>query len=137
MSTPEPARPDRRTLLRSIPSLTMVAGLLAAYGTFFGYAGRYLFPTTGGRKSWLFVARTEDLEEGDSITYTTPSGASVVVARKGPGDEGEDFLALSSICPHLGCQVKWEPHNDRFFCPCHNGVFDPEGRGIAGPPKGL
>ena len=30
--------------------------------------------------------------------------------------------------------MKWEEHNQRFFCPCHNGVFTPEGIAIAGPP---
>jgi len=42
--------------------------------------------------------------------------------------------ALSSTCPHLGCQVRWEAQNDRFFCPCHNGVFDQSGVATAGPP---
>ena len=46
----------------------------------------------------------------------------------------DDFIALSSTCPHLGCQVHWEAAHDRFFCPCHNGVFDPSGRGLSGPP---
>jgi cytochrome b6-f complex iron-sulfur subunit len=46
-----------------------------------------------------------------------------------------DFTALSSICPHLGCRVHWEPENKRFFCPYHNGVFDPSGRATEGPPK--
>ena len=30
--------------------------------------------------------------------------------------------------------MHWEGHNDRFFCPCHNGVFDPEGNAVEGPP---
>ena len=45
-----------------------------------------------------------------------------------------DFVAFSSICPHLGCQVNWELQNDRFFCPCHNGVFDRDGNATGGPP---
>ncbi len=43
-------------------------------------------------------------------------------------------MALSSTCPHLGCKVHWEAPENRFFCPCHNGAFDPSGRAIAGPP---
>jgi Rieske Fe-S protein len=31
--------------------------------------------------------------------------------------------------------VHWEPNNDRFFCPCHNGAFDKSGQPTAGPPK--
>ena len=46
----------------------------------------------------------------------------------------DSFLALSSICPHLGCRVHWEASNNRFFCPCHNGVFDPNGKATGGPP---
>jgi hypothetical protein len=30
--------------------------------------------------------------------------------------------------------VHWEPQNDRYFCPCHNGVFQPDGVAIGGPP---
>ena len=46
----------------------------------------------------------------------------------------EDFIALSSICPHLGCKVHWETQNQRFFCPCHNGAFSAAGVSTAGPP---
>ena len=31
--------------------------------------------------------------------------------------------------------MHWESVNNRFFCPCHNGEFDPEGRATGGPPK--
>lgn len=44
------------------------------------------------------------------------------------------FAALSSTCPHLGCQVQWQPQHGRFLCPCHNGAFDASGRAIQGPP---
>jgi Rieske Fe-S protein len=30
--------------------------------------------------------------------------------------------------------VHWQAQNNRFFCPCHNGIFTPEGKGIGGPP---
>ena len=30
--------------------------------------------------------------------------------------------------------MHWEAHNNRFFCPCHNGAFDPAGKATAGPP---
>ena len=71
---------------------------------------------------------------GNSLAYTAPSGASIVVARQGDGETAEDFIALSSTCPHLGCQVHWEALNERFFCPCHNGAFDANGQPTEGPP---
>ena len=30
--------------------------------------------------------------------------------------------------------MHWEAANNRYFCPCHNGVFDPDGVGTGGPP---
>jgi len=49
-------------------------------------------------------------------------------------ENGRDFSALSNICTHLGCRVRWIPESEQFFCPCHNGVFDSQGLVISGPP---
>jgi menaquinol-cytochrome c reductase iron-sulfur subunit len=48
-------------------------------------------------------------------------------------DNGRDFLAMSNICTHLGCRVRWIGEREQFFCPCHNGIFDEEGVVVAGP----
>lgn len=49
-------------------------------------------------------------------------------------DNGRDFVAMSNVCTHLGCRVRWVTERDQFFCPCHNGVFDKEGQVVSGPP---
>lgn len=49
-------------------------------------------------------------------------------------DDGRDFVAMSNICTHLACRVRWIADREQFFCPCHNGVFDKEGNVISGPP---
>lgn len=41
------------------------------------------------------------------------------------------FLAISLICPHLGCTVESKPEG--FFCPCHGSRFDPQGTVTRGP----
>ncbi len=112
----------------------MVSGLVAGYGTFAGIIGRFLFPRSVTR-TWQFVIDVQSVRIGESLTYRSPGGQQVVISRIGQSGTDDDFIALSSVCPHLGCQVHWEPQNDRFFCPCHNGAFDPEGNPIAGPPK--
>ena len=122
---------DRRSVLAGA---TMGAALAAGYGTFFFYSGRYLYPTRAQRSLWQFVARVRDLELGQALAYRTPAGATVTITRRSNSGEVRDFTALSSTCPHLGCKVHWEPHNTRFFCPCHNGVFTPEGEPVSGPP---
>ena len=129
---PEEVR-DRRGFFGFVASLFMAGGLLASYGTLAAFALRYLYSSRDSR-AWQFVATTDSLRVGESMPFATPSGAKVVVARQSQGDEAEAFIALSSVCPHLGCQVHWESANNRFFCPCHNGAFDPQGRATQGPP---
>jgi len=125
---------DRRSFLVRASSLGMIAGLGASYGTAGLYAARYLYPSKPRDKAWMFVARIADVAVGGSLRYTTPGGEKVALARQGSAGTVEDFVALSSTCPHLGCQVHWEAQDQRFFCPCHNGAFDKSGKGISGPP---
>jgi Rieske Fe-S protein len=126
------AAPDRRSV--TLSGAAMAAGLVAGYGAFAAIAARFLFPARAAAKGWLYVARVADFAPGQSLRYRTPGGATVNVTRRGRGTDAEDFIALSSTCPHLGCQVHWQPEQHRYFCPCHNGVFDPDGKGIGGPP---
>jgi cytochrome b6-f complex iron-sulfur subunit len=129
---------SRRDLLATGTSLAMAGGLLAGYGTLVAMAGRFLlFSGTGGTIQ-AFVAVADELPPGGDRAFTTPEGTQIVVTRRSGATTpatADQFLALSSICPHLGCRVHWEPQNDRFFCPCHNGAFDADGNATEGPPK--
>jgi Rieske Fe-S protein len=116
-----------------LSTVTMGGGLLAGYGAFAKFAIEYLY-SADETSVWQFIGRTTEFRLGDARQFATPSGAKIVVARQSAGDGAEAFAALSSICPHLGCQVHWEAQNNRFFCPCHNGAFDPSGKATAGPP---
>ena len=49
-------------------------------------------------------------------------------------EDGRDFIALSNICTHLGCRVRWIVDQTEFFCPCHNATFNKKGEVISGPP---
>jgi len=49
-------------------------------------------------------------------------------------ENGHDYLAMSNVCTHLGCRVRWVSDKGEFFCPCHNGVFDKRGFVVSGPP---
>jgi menaquinol-cytochrome c reductase iron-sulfur subunit len=49
-------------------------------------------------------------------------------------ENGRDFVAMSNVCTHLGCRVRWVADQNEFFCPCHNAVFDKNGQVVAGPP---
>jgi len=129
-----PPQPDRRDLLGSLPFWFMTGGLVAGYGACGAIGARYMFPDGGEATAWLFLGAIKDFSAGESIDYRAPNGQRIAVARQGTSGAVEDFVALSSTCPHLGCQVHWEGANNRFFCPCHNGAFDADGTGISGPP---
>jgi Rieske Fe-S protein len=125
---------DRRSFLGKTSKAAMAAGLVGGYGGLGAVALRYLYPARPEELSWQFVVRADELAIGESLRYEGPSGETINIARQARSGTVDDFVALSSTCPHLGCQVRWEPQNDRFFCPCHNGTFDPSGVATGGPP---
>lgn len=112
----------------------MVSGMAAGYGTLAVMAGRFLYPPASNSKLWMFVTKPDAMRVGDSLQFEAPTGAKIVIARREEQGTVDDFIALSSTCPHLGCQVSWQAHRSRFLCPCHNGVFTLEGEAIEGPP---
>lgn len=44
-------------------------------------------------------------------------------------------LAVSAICTHMHCVLKWSRESGTFQCPCHDGQFDRSGNVLSGPPK--
>lgn len=48
-----------------------------------------------------------------------------------PSDE---VLAVSAICTHLHCIVKFDEDKKLFRCPCHKSSFDQYGNVLSGPP---
>ncbi len=92
---------------------------------------RFAFPTAKGEiATTLKVSTMAELTAAGGeldIEYSeTPS--SLVLQADGT------VVGLSRICTHLGCIIKWEGDNDRFFCPCHAGIFSPTGVVLGGPP---
>jgi Rieske Fe-S protein len=124
----------RREFLAKASRAAMVTGLVGGYGGFAAVSLRYLYPSATDDAMWQFVTDVARIKVGESIRYRGPSGETINIARQSRNGDSDDFIALSSVCPHLGCQVRWEAQNNRFFCPCHNGVFDPSGVATGGPP---
>jgi Rieske Fe-S protein len=90
---------------------------------------------------WIRLGSTSKVEVGQPTLFSTTieqktgwiinqEEISVYVYT----DNGRDYIAMSNICTHLGCRVRWIENQKSFFCPCHNGVFDKEGKVLSGPP---
>jgi cytochrome b6-f complex iron-sulfur subunit len=109
--------------------LASLGALAGSYGLLGIYALRFLYPSH--RKPIereVFLALERDV--GAGLRTTLPSGQEVVVTKTASG-----YLALSNVCPHLGCKVHWEAPRNCFFCPCHEGTFAADGTATGGPPK--
>ena len=118
---------SRRSWLASV---LMAAGLLVSYGTLAGQFLGFLLPSgRASRRRRIFVGPLTAFPAGQVRTILDLEGNEVLVRRSPAG-----LQAFSSTCPHLGCKVHWQAEEARFFCPCHNGVFDADGVAVAGPP---
>jgi len=117
------------TRRRFLGTMWKVLGIAAA-AEFAAVAGAYLWPRrkdngdeSGGR-----------VEAGPVADFTPasvtpfPAGRFYLVRLTDGG-----FIALSSICTHLGCTVPWNEKDKTFPCPCHASVFDMTGQ-VLNPP---
>jgi glycine/D-amino acid oxidase-like deaminating enzyme/nitrite reductase/ring-hydroxylating ferredoxin subunit len=56
-------------------------------------------------------------------------GEKLAVYRDGEGN----LSAVSAVCTHLGCCVRWNKSESSWDCPCHGSRFDTTGRVLNGP----
>ncbi len=106
------------------------AGLAASYGVLGVYAVAYLLPPASRRRPRrLFVGRVADFVPGSVRSFVDQRGRPLLIVAA-----ADRLRAFDTRCPHLGCQVHWQPDEQRFFCPCHQGAFDRNGVATAGPP---
>lgn len=123
------AQLNRRSFLSNA---LMGTGLVASHVFAAGLGLRFLYPVKSDRKQRLFVGLKSQVAPGASFAYQTPQGVTVNIVRTSRG-----LIALSDVCPHLGCRVTWDSVRAGFFCPCHNGFFDSSGQPVSGPPKDM
>ena len=67
---------------------------------------------------------------GDAYIAPRLEQVPVYVINRGDGK----FTVYDTRCTHLGCPITWDTKERTFLCPCHNGVFDMEGKVASGPP---
>jgi cytochrome b6-f complex iron-sulfur subunit len=114
---------------RFLSQTVMGFGLLFGLGTLGLRFVQFLMPSTN-RKPFetVLVGTDAQVPPGEAVPMDL-AGHKVVLLRTGEG-----VVAFSRRCTDLGCLVSWKKDREQFVCPCHQGVFDKNGRNIAGPP---
>lgn len=78
------------------------------------------------------------LEPGRVTAEQLPPGHGGVVEQDGEKlgvyrDVDGTLYTVTLKCPHLGCQLEWNPEEKSWDCPCHGSRFDFRGRLLSGP----
>ena len=137
-----PSRPARRRLIVATGFLAGLAGVLVGGPAAVLFAAPLFRERGPVEEQWIPLGPADAFPEGQVTAteypfqhqdgwYRADRSRSVAVRRETDGE----FTIFSSTCTHLGCAIRWEADAQQFVCPCHNGIFDPEGRPIAGPPE--
>jgi Rieske Fe-S protein len=127
---------NRRDFL-GLVSLGIFASIV---GTIAVSAFRFLRPPSKARSAerWTDIAPIAELKGDGPITQS-------IIVEKTSGwatKTEEQFVfvlpnkqhqALSSVCPHEGCQVVWRDESKQFVCPCHDSFFSSDGARLSGP----
>ncbi|DBA83939.1 TPA: hypothetical protein ACH3X1_006435 [Trebouxia sp. C0004] len=68
--------------------------------------------------------------DSGAVLQRSPNKGYKEAVYKDPKGKVDSFSAL---CPHLGCQLQWNPVEKEWDCPCHGSCFDKKGKQLAGP----
>lgn len=137
----DPALVSRRTFLNyAVGAVASFVGIVAGV-PIVGYLGGAF--QARGRSQWVKLGRMEQFVD------PTPQAAQFTLAQQDGWvevrasrtcwviREGSKLAVFNGRCTHLGCAYSWQregEHADRFFCPCHDGVYDRGGYVVGGPP---
>lgn len=106
-------------------------GFFGAVAGIFASTARFLLPNVLYEPPATFTIGTVEDFPPDSVTFLEKNQLFIFRRREG-------LYAISSICSHLGCNVRWNTEGQEFECPCHGSFFDKTGKTISGPaPKPL
>jgi nitrite reductase/ring-hydroxylating ferredoxin subunit len=75
-----------------------------------------------GEGEWIAVATLAELPAGEAVRFSTVAFDGYVV------NDGGEIRALSSVCTHMGCTLRFRKGWQDLRCPCHGASFDLAGR---------
>jgi Rieske Fe-S protein len=117
----------RRTFLN-----TLFGGWLVALCSGSAYALlKFAFPTLGKEPDFV-VLNTKDFMNipPNSVKPFAWGGKVGLFFKNADGTS----TALKGVCTHMECNITYKPEDKKFYCACHKGWFDENGKNIEGPP---
>ncbi|PLX89676.1 MAG: cytochrome B6 [Desulfuromonas sp.] len=116
---------ERRTFLG-----VLLGGFSVALGAALGWpVFKFLAPRAGADEAQQVKIPRDQVAIGGAHFFNFQGRPAVILQ-----PEAGNFVALSAVCTHLGCIVKWENDKGEFLCPCHGGQFSASGQVLGGPP---
>lgn len=118
---------SRRTML----SWLLGGGALASAASFLYPVIRFLNPP-------LITEAAVNEVSGGKVRDLLPNSGKVVRFGNEPAllvrVSDAEWKAFSAVCTHLHCTVQYRASTRQIWCPCHNGIYDMNGRVVSGPP---
>jgi Rieske Fe-S protein len=111
---------------------TLLGGWLASFLFGVTYAlGRFAYPTLGKEPDFVVLNAAEYMDILPNTTKAFAWGGKLGLIFKRADNK---VVALKGVCSHMECNVVYKPESRRFYCPCHKGWFDENGKNVEGPP---
>jgi Rieske Fe-S protein len=105
-------------------------GLLAFFATLIGPVIQFIFPPyKEPDEVKLPAADYSGLQPHEAKGFAW--GAKPGLLKKA---EDGSLVAFVAVCSHLDCNVTYLPNDRKFYCACHQGWYDENGKNVAGPP---
>lgn len=124
LSSPQPVR-------RGIIGILLGGGFLATFASFIYPVLRYFVPPPvadlGGDE--VVAAKAGEMKPNTGMIFRFGSSPGLLIL-----ESDGTYRAFSATCTHLGCTVQYRPDLREIWCPCHNGIYDLNGRNVSGPP---
>jgi Rieske Fe-S protein len=117
----------RRTFLN-----TLLGGWLFAFLSGSIYAlMKFAFPTFGKEPDFV-VLDTDDFIgiPANSVKPFAWGGKVGLFFKKADGAT----TVLKGMCTHMDCNITYKEEERKFYCACHEGWYDEDGKNIKGPP---
>jgi Rieske Fe-S protein len=117
----------RRGFLTTLLSLAGVLGLAGLFAPILRYA--YPVAQAEVQPKQLVAQKSELTPLGEAVEFDYLEAPAALILLE-DGTPKAFYLA----CTHFGCIVSWRPEEKDFYCPCHAGIFAPDGTVTGGPP---